>query len=62
METGVVEETGLPRRRRRSTKKSSKERYESRRKWKAIGYWLLLCLIGIVVVAAIAVYAGSAGG
>ena len=48
--------------RRRSSKKSSKERYETRRKWKSIFYWLLLGLVGIVFVALVAVYAGSAGG
>jgi hypothetical protein len=61
METSLVEETELNPRRRRSHKKSSKERFEMRRRWKAIFYWLLLGLIGIVCVALIAVYAGSAG-
>jgi len=61
MGTGLVEQTELRPRRRRSHKKSSKERYETRRRWKAIGWWLLLGLIGIVFVALIAVYAGSAG-
>jgi hypothetical protein len=61
MGTSLVEETELRPRRRRSHKKSSKELYETRRRWKAIGLWLLLGLIGIVFVALIAVYAGSAG-
>jgi hypothetical protein len=61
MGTGLVEETELRPRWRRSHKKSSKERDETRRRWKAIFYWLLLGLIGVVVVALIAVYAGSAG-
>jgi hypothetical protein len=61
MGTGLVEQTELRPRRRRSHKKSSKERYETRRRWKTIGWWLLLGLIGVVFVALIAVYAGSAG-
>jgi hypothetical protein len=61
MGTSLVEETEARPRRRRSSKKSSKERYETRRKWRNIGWWLLLGLIGIVFVALIAVYAGSAG-
>jgi hypothetical protein len=61
MGTGLVEQTELRPRRRRSHKKSSKERYETQRRWKAIGWWLLLGLIGVVFVALIAVYAGSAG-
>jgi hypothetical protein len=61
MGTSLVEETELQPRRRRSHKKSSKERYETRRKWRTIFYWLLLGVVGIVFVALIAVYAGSAG-
>jgi FtsH-binding integral membrane protein len=51
-----------PHRRRTRQKKSSKERYETRRKLKAIFLWLMLGLIGVVFVALIAVYAGGAGG
>jgi hypothetical protein len=61
MGTSLAEETELRPRRRRSSKKSSKERYEARRRWKGILYWLLLAVLGIVFVALIAVYAGSAG-
>lgn len=61
MGTSLVEESELRPRRRRSHKKSSKEVYETRRRWKAIGWWLLLGLIGVVFVAVIAVYAGGAG-
>ena len=61
METSLVDETEARPRKRRSHKKSSKELYEMRRRWKAIFFWLLLGLIGIVVVALIAVYAGGAG-
>ena len=60
METNLVEETEVRPRRRRSHK-SSKQRYETRRRWKNIGWWLLLGLIGIVFVAMIAVFAGSSG-
>jgi heme/copper-type cytochrome/quinol oxidase subunit 3 len=62
MGTSLADETELRPRRRRSHKKSSKERYETRRRWKTIGWWLLLAVIGIVFVALIAVYAGSSGG
>jgi len=61
MDTSLVEETEVRPRRRRSHKKSSKERYEMRRRWKTIGWWLLLGVAGVIFVALIAVYAGSAG-
>jgi hypothetical protein len=51
-----------PRRKRRSKGKSSKAKYEQRRRWKRTGLWLLVGLLGGVVVAAIATMAGGSGG
>ena len=62
METTLVQESEVRPRRRRSHRKSSKERYEIRRRRKATLYWLLLAVVGIIFVALIAVYAGSTGG
>jgi hypothetical protein len=55
----LVEEPQARQRRRRSSRKSSKEIYELKRRWKAIAFWLFLGLIGVIVVAAIAVFAGG---
>ena len=62
MGTSLVPESDLKPRRRRSHKKSSKELYELRRRWKSIIFWLVLSLIGVAVVAAIAVLAGGGVG
>jgi hypothetical protein len=62
MGTSLVQESDLKPRRRRSHKKSSKELYELRRRWKSIIFWLVLSLIGVAVVAAIAVLAGGGVG
>jgi hypothetical protein len=50
-----------PRRRRRSSRKSSKASFQQRKRLKNIGFWLLTGLIGGVVVAGIAVLAGGSG-
>ena len=47
MGTSLVQESDLKPRRRRSHKKSSKELYELRRRWKSIIFWLVLSLIGV---------------
>jgi hypothetical protein len=59
MENILVEDAQPRSRKRRRQKKSSKELYELRRRWKAIAWWLVLSLLGIVLVAAIAVFAGG---
>lgn len=51
-----------PRKRRRSHKKSSKELYQQRRRLKSIGIWLLTGAVGVLLVTAIAIFAGGASG
>lgn len=46
--------------RRRRHRKSRKELYQQRRRWKNIGFWVLVGVIGAAIVAGIAVFAGSA--
>jgi hypothetical protein len=58
MENGLAEVAQSQPRRRRH-RKSSKESYQRRRRWKSIGFWVLLCVIGAAIVTGIAVYAGS---
>jgi len=50
------------RRRHRSRRKSSKEAWQQRRRWKNIGLWVLIGAIGAAVVAVISIYAGSVSG
>jgi uncharacterized membrane protein len=57
MEDSLAEQSQeIPQRRRR---KSSKQAHEEKRRRKVVALWLLLGLVGVILVTAIAVYAGS---